>query len=132
MKRDDRLVSLSRDHHTALKLGRRLLAGDGAAALCAELPALAAHFEEEEARLLPLLEANACAEQAARLRREHAQLRALFAAAAGGRREGEAGRALIAHVRFEERELFPLVERLLAPAGRVGEGLRRAAAAAAH
>jgi len=116
MKRDDRLVSLSREHHAALKLGRRLLRGQGRTELCAELPALVAHFDEEEVRLLPLLEANGHAEQARRLRREHAQLHALFAAARGGRREGEAGSALIAHVRFEERELFPLVERLLAPA----------------
>lgn len=112
MKRHPRLVQLSREHHVALRLGRHLLAGGAAAKLRAEHDALAAHFAEEERDLLPLLEANGHAALAQRLNAEHAQLRTLFAAALQGQREGEAGQALIEHVRFEERELFPVVETL--------------------
>ena len=112
MKRHPRLVQLSREHHVALRLGRQLLAGGAAARLGAEHDALAAHFAEEERGLLPLLEAHGHAALAQRLNAEHAQLRTLFAAALQGEREAEAGQALIDHVRFEERELFPVVETL--------------------
>lgn len=53
MKRHPRLVQLSREHHVALRLGRRLLAGGAAARLGAEHDALAAHFAEEERGLRP-------------------------------------------------------------------------------
>lgn len=112
MKRHPRLVQLSREHHAALRLGRHLLAGAGADALRAEQAALGAHFAEEERELVPLLEARGRGALAGRLRAEHAHLESLFAAAAAGAREAEAGRALIEHVRFEERELFPVVETL--------------------
>ena len=39
-------------------------------------------------------------------------LRRLFAAALRGGDEAQAGQALIDHVRFEERELFPVLETL--------------------
>ncbi|MBS0513322.1 MAG: hemerythrin HHE cation-binding protein [Proteobacteria bacterium] len=113
MKRDHRLVSLSREHHTALRLGRSLLAGGAAVALRAEQAALATHFAEEEERFVRLLQARGHEALAARLLHEHATLRTLFGAALRGEREGEAGQALLDHVRFEERELFPVVERLL-------------------
>ncbi|ATE59148.1 hemerythrin domain-containing protein [Thauera sinica] len=113
MKRDHRLVALSKEHHTALSLGRRLMAGGAGAALRDQAGALADHFAEEERRFLPLLHAHGRDALAARLRAEHAALDALFAAAMRGDREGEAGRALIDHVRFEESELFPVVETLL-------------------
>ena len=90
MKRDPRLVPLSREHHAALRLGRQLIAGEGGGLLRDMLPALRAHFAEE-----------------------HAQLLALFAAAQRGERQAEAGQMLIDHVRFEERTLFPAVELLL-------------------
>lgn len=112
MKRHPHLIHLSREHHAALRLGRHLLAGDAAAGLRAEHAALAAHFAEEERDLAPLLEARGRSALAARLRAEHAHLMTLFAAAVHGTREAEAGQALIDHVRFEERELFPAVETL--------------------
>ena len=56
MKRHTRLAQLSREHHTALRLGRHLLAGGAQAALGAELPGIEAHFAEEKRNLLPLLE----------------------------------------------------------------------------
>ena len=112
MKRHSRLAQLSREHHTALRLGRHLLAGGAQAELGAELQGLEAHFAEEERNLLPLLDTDRHRALAERLRAEHAQLRLLFAAALQGRDEAQAGQALIDHVRFEERELFPVLETL--------------------
>ena len=86
--------------------------------ICAASPAAlralgaAGRFAEEERDLLPLLETDRHGALAERLRAEHAQLRLLFAAALSGRDEAQAGQALIDHVRFEERELFPVLETL--------------------
>ena len=91
--------------------------------ICAASPAAlralgaAGRFAEEERDLLPLLEAHGHAALAQRLNAEHAQLRTLFAAALQGEREAEAGQALIDHVRFEERELFPVLEILFEETG---------------
>ncbi|MER2553553.1 MAG: hemerythrin domain-containing protein [Thauera sp.] len=112
MKRHPHLVRLSREHHAALRLGRHLLAGAGAAELRAEHAALAAHFAAEERDLAPLLEARGHSALARRLHAEHGQLRTLFIAAQQGVDEAAAGQALIDHVRFEERELFPVIETL--------------------
>lgn len=112
MKRHTRLAQLSREHHSALRLGRHLIAGGAQTELGAELPAIEAHFAEEERDLLPLLETDRHGAFAERLRAEHAQLRHLFVAALTGRNEVQAGQALIDHVRFEERELFPVLEAL--------------------
>ncbi len=118
MKRDHRLVPLSREHHAALRLGRQLMAGGAGAALRAQLDTLTAHFAEEERRVLPLLHAHGKHPLARRLREEHVMLLDLFDDALHGEPEAEieAGRALIGHVRFEERELFPAVEILFAGA----------------
>ncbi len=116
MRRDPRLVPLSREHHAALRLGRQLMTGgttESRAALRAMLPALRAHFAEEERSFLPLLDGRQETALASRLRAEHAALDRLFAAALRGEQEAEAGKALIAHVRFEERELFPAIEAAL-------------------
>ena len=113
MKRDPRLVPLSREHHAALRLGRQLIAGEGGGLLRDMLPALRAHFAEEEHTLLPRLAAHGLDALVKRLRDEHAQLLALFAAAQRGERQAEAGQMLIDHVRFEERTLCPAVELLL-------------------
>ncbi len=113
MKRDPRLVPLSREHHAALRLGRTLIAGDGGDVLRAMRRQLRAHFAEEERTLLPLLAAAGNDALVQRLREEHGQLRALFAAAQRGERQTESGQALIDHVHFEERTLFPALEPLL-------------------
>lgn len=110
MKRDPSLVPLSREHHAALRLGRRLIAGDGGDLLHAMLPDLNTHFVREERALLPLLLAQNEDALAQRLRDEHDTLLALFADAERGERQAETGRALIDHVRFEERTLFPAIE----------------------
>ncbi|MCB1930448.1 MAG: hemerythrin domain-containing protein [Rhodocyclaceae bacterium] len=117
MRRDPRLVPLSREHHAPLRLGRQLIAGQGRDALRDMLPALTTHFSEEELSLAPLLRAGGETLLAERLLAEHRALAALFAVVLEGDREAEAGRALIDHVRFEERELFPAVEALLEPEG---------------
>lgn len=117
MKRHPKLIQLSREHHTALRLGRHLVAGGAADELRAEHAALMAHFDEEERDLAPLLQKHGQFALAERLYAEHAQLRTLFAAISHGTGKTEAGQALIAHVRFEERELFPVIEILFAQAG---------------
>lgn len=112
MRRHPHLVPLSREHHAPLRLGRHLLGGRGEDELARMLPSLKAHFREEERSLLPLLETNAEHLLAQRLRAEHEALEALFDAARRGERLADAGRALIEHVRFEERVLFPRIEAL--------------------
>ena len=73
------------------------------------------HFRVEEEVLLPALLVVGEVELVARTEQDHAWLRAQLAAARAG--DGAAARAfgerLEAHVRFEERELFPACEALL-------------------
>lgn len=107
MHRARGLVSLSRDHHRALVLARQL-GGETPPALADALAELEPHFVVEEAELLPraLAHGGEAASLAERMRREHGELRA----------ENDPRRAatlLEAHVRFEERELFPALERAL-------------------
>jgi hypothetical protein len=120
VKRSDALRSLSREHHQALTIAqelRRTDAGERAAARFAEFwrHEGARHFRIEEEVLLPTWEllGTVHSEAAARLAREHLELRT--AALALGEKPSLAairalGEKLAAHVRFEERELFPLIE----------------------
>ncbi len=127
MRRAPGLVALSREHHAALVLAKRAqhsaaAEARAAAVFAAELVVIFArelepHFRVEEEVLLPALDR---AGQAAAVRRtldEHAELRGLAAQCAAGETAGLArfGTALEAHVRFEERELFPLAEAVLTP-----------------
>ena len=112
MRRDPRLIPLSREHHAPLRLGRKLIAGGARDELRAMHPALQAHFAGEERTLLPRLRAGGERALAQRLLDEHRALSALFVRALQGESEAETGKALIDHVRFEERELFPVVEAL--------------------
>jgi mannose-6-phosphate isomerase-like protein (cupin superfamily) len=126
MKRHPALVALSHDHHHALVEARRLRH----TAASDEDPAAAAsafrrfytgvtvpHFREEEERLFPLVvddeEARPLLVQALL---DHQRLHALAAALEGQAdlrtSMRELGQRLEAHVRLEERELFPLIERL--------------------
>jgi hypothetical protein len=126
MKRSTILQPLSRDHHRALVLAkaceRAALSGVAAdvALLCEravrEFAAeLAPHFETEERELLPLLRGDAGQSLATRTLADHQLLRRLQ----DGLRRHDAetlrnfGLHLTAHVRFEERELFPALEALL-------------------
>lgn len=128
MKRIPELRDLSDDHHTGLVLARRCRqsgAGDGPApeemweeVLEAFAGHLEPHFRIEEDHLLPALEEIGEGERAARIREDHASLRALRDAEMRDR-EGLArfGELLEAHIRYEEREVFePTQERLPARA----------------
>jgi Hemerythrin HHE cation binding domain len=126
MKRSDALAPLSRDHHAALDaaLFLKRATPETAASALERFRAFYArhgerHFEIEEQLLLPALPDDD-AEWAAgseRVRREHADLRARAAAAGSDDVEAlrELGARLNDHVRFEEREFFPLAEARLAP-----------------
>lgn len=130
MKRHSTLVPLSHDHHHALVEARRLrraAGGTDAAAVAAGFLRFfedesVRHFREEEELLFPavadVLEAREPVLQALV---EHQRLHALAARLRALGEEGadpseamrEAEELLDAHVRHEERVLFPLIERLL-------------------
>lgn len=120
MKRDESLRSLSRDHHKALFVAMRLRRSDDAVAAAAEFGEFfeskgQRHFEIEEQVLLPLWARLGSADgaAAARLAAEHLSIRtrALELAEEPTLEAVHAlGEELDAHVRFEERELFPAIE----------------------
>lgn len=123
MPRTGVLLSLSREHHTSLVLARAARkaaeSNDTATnlAMVERIEAhwhdvLASHFVQEEA-LLRLTEDTLNAEIVARILTEHEELRMLACgpceldSAARLRRVGE---LLAAHVRYEERVLFPQLQ----------------------
>ncbi len=122
MKRTVELAPLSRDHHVALEHAlklRRASEGDLPAVVAAFLAFLVtdgrAHFAQEEALLAPQVPDDR-ADLARRMHSEHEAI--LCRAGDLGRRPDvesarELGELLGRHVRFEERELFPLLERRL-------------------
>ena len=122
MKRSEALAVLSRDHHQALAVALPLRRAT-AASLDDALAGFhdyfdgrgERHFDAEEEVLLPVLrEVPDGGEMADRIVAEHEQLRALAANAASSPDAAVAlGDALHDHVRFEEREVFPLIERNL-------------------
>ncbi len=125
MRRDPRLHGLSSDHHHALvlarSLSRRLAQGPADRELIERVRGrfeaeLRPHFEIEQEVLLPALSAAGFGAQCDRIWREHAQLRDQLEAAGHGDGEalGNFATLLTAHVRFEERELFPACEAALA------------------
>ena len=130
MKRIAELRDLSDDHHGALVLARRCAqaaSGDAARAetvwrevRAAFASQLEPHFEIEERLLLPALEAIGEPGRADRIREDHASLRALAGLAAPSPAQLERfGRALEAHVRFEERDVFEVAQARL-PAAALG------------
>jgi hemerythrin-like domain-containing protein len=127
MKRSPELAPLSRDHHVALEHAvrlRRACEDDVAAIVCGFLAFLMgpgrAHFAQEEALLAPAVP-SARAELARRMLAEHREI--LRRAEGLGHDPGvtdarRLGELLSRHVRFEERELFPMLEAQL-PAERM-------------
>ncbi len=121
MNRDVRLRGLSSEHHHALRLARSLLQAATHGALEARdvrrtrdsydrelLP----HFRVEEEVLLPALSLVGEAALVIRTWEEHQRLAAYLERAEAGHPSAleHFGALLDAHVRFEERELFPTCE----------------------
>lgn len=127
MKRSSSLVTLSREHHGALVLAKRaqgfgLSRSDAADEFMARLlrtfaDELEPHFKAEENTLLPAMQLAGASPLVERTLAEHVELRGLIERI----RQGDLaslrrfGIALAAHVRFEERELFPAAENILPP-----------------
>lgn len=124
MKRDRHLIPLSQEHQLGLALARRCshAAGDEASlrqqwqAVVERFQSeLDPHFAAEERWLLPALQAAGETAAVDRTLAEHAQLRRLIAAPPSDPQAQlqALGRQLTAHIRFEERELFELAQRVL-------------------
>lgn len=126
MKRDTALQPLSREHHTALTLAKACeraaqsrdenrISETCQRVIRAFAVELEPHFQVEEQSLLPLLHEAENQPLAQRTQADHQQLRALL----DSLRKNDIGaldnfgKLLSAHVRFEERELFPALESLL-------------------
>lgn len=122
MRRSPALVHLSREHHAALVQAKRIKKINSSNTALSEawpsaafLTELAAHFHAEEAMFaqylvhLPRL--------ASRFLDDHETLRALMRQLHAGKLAAlmAFGELLEAHVRFEERELFPALEGLIHP-----------------
>ena len=127
MKRSPELTPLSHDHHQALFVAQRVRRADDVAEGRADLLGYwqthgRQHFEVEEAVLLPAwleLDPNANRVLIARVADEHLVIRALVRRARANTldldRLREGGTLLAEHVRFEERQLFPLIESGIEP-----------------
>ena len=130
MKRHPALIPLSHDHHQALVEARRLRRAadtpESTAVATAFLRFFAdetvEHFREEEELLFPrVVDFEEARELLVQALLEHQRLYALTARlqhiiTTGGAADGvmrELGELLEAHVRLEERQLFPLIERFL-------------------
>ena len=121
MRRSEALRSLSREHHQALSIARDLRRATNVGAAAEKFLEFwnregALHFRIEEEVLLPswALLGTVHTGAASRLAEEHLQLRAAALKLAEGAPSPvvvrQLGEKLAAHVRFEERELFPLIE----------------------
>lgn len=126
MQRSQALQPLSREHHSALKLakacGRAALSSDMAEVhqtcqrvIQAYTNELQTHFLIEEQTLLPLLSGTPQQALAERTLADHRQLHCLLDDLKRNDVNALArfGNCLTEHVRFEERELFPVLEAIL-------------------
>jgi hypothetical protein len=124
VKRHPALQQLSRDHHHALVVAQRLTRADHASAAEARDVFLAywatdgeRHFREEEEILRPTCAGHMDVEQpiVAKVLTDHVQIRHLAAQASAGELRltdlHDLGHRLKRHIRHEERELFPQIER---------------------
>jgi hypothetical protein len=127
MRRDPALVSLSHDHHQALVVAQTLRRASAETAAEARAAFLAywdahglRHFRVEEEILLPAYAAHGDSHHplVARALCDHVAIRrraAELGDAATPFILRELGARLADHVRLEERELFPLIERAMPP-----------------
>jgi len=115
MKRHPALIPFSRDHYGGLVVAQHLMRSPDDAALAECLKhwkeEMQDHFSEEESLLSPL----APAEMTERLIAEHNEIRSLMRSAASGKFGSNdifrLGKKVHDHIRWEERELFPTLER---------------------
>jgi hypothetical protein len=147
MRRSPAIAQLSRDHQHALAAALRLRRADAStvsAAIAAFTDFFEAeglrHFAIEEALILPAIpqdDVPGWSEGVERVRRDHAAIRrqaAALAATDGITDRVQVARALGedlgAHVRFEERVLFEILERRLSAAEleRLGAAIAKAEA----
>ena len=128
MKRSEFLQPLSREHHAALSLARfcerAARSGDPARVreACQRTVAefsreIERHFQDEERDVLPLLQGTETQPLVERTLEDHRRLRSLLGDLQRDDIEalGSFGGWLLAHVRFEERALFPAIEAVLPP-----------------
>jgi hemerythrin-like domain-containing protein len=134
------IVPLTHDHHHGLAQARRLRRAAKRAETAERMRSaqeflaffaaeMIAHFREEEEVLFPLLlgEDGEAPDVLVRILIEHVRIHAMVGAlrdevGAGDVSAGALaapGEAIEAHIRLEERELFPLIERLV-PEDRLG------------
>jgi hypothetical protein len=123
MVRHPSLAPLSHEHHTALIMTMRIAASVGDPAALSQMcefvlqrfsTELEPHMEHEEREIFSCIR-GAHEAQVRRAESDHAALRGLAARIANGdsvalQRFGE---LLMEHVRFEERELYPLYEEII-------------------
>lgn len=134
-RRHDSLIPLTHDHHHTLAQARRLEEGAALSDLNERrravddfvnfyLGRILRHFhEEEELFFAPLVDHEEARAQVAGAVFEHLRIHGLATSLRRGLLHGEAdpetmrtiSKLLTAHVRSEEKDLFPLVERLLTP-----------------
>lgn len=120
MKRSEALSPLSRDHHRALVAAQRLRRGGEPGELASGFRAFweehgSPHFRIEEEILLPLWASLGTADpgHVRRVAEEHLEIRRMaleLQRDADPELLGRLGELLQAHVRYEERELFPTIE----------------------
>lgn len=128
MKRSPELTPLSHSHHKGLFTAKQLRDAENLDAAAAALLEYweahgEGHFAIEEQVLLPAwleLDPNADVELAERVAAEHLELRVMVRRARRGDVSLEelrsCGDEISAHIRFEERELFPIIEAALSDA----------------
>ena len=121
MKRHESLALLSSDHHHGLNIAKMLrnLKTDELNEAFTRFKdffqkELAEHFSEEEEILLPLFKDNTLIN---RMSGEHSEMRRMFKSLEETndmeKALAEFGSYLDSHIRFEERELFPMIENTL-------------------
>jgi len=131
IKRTEALLPLSREHHFDLLLAWKIRKGMKAGVAPSRIAdyiryldeyLMTAHFADEEILLFDQLPKEDALCQ--RARREHHEIRDLIAGITGGEEDvslfAKLADAVEAHVRFEERELFPYLEQQI-PAGKQRE-----------
>lgn len=126
MERNKNLHPLSWQHHSGLVISRRInkgVANGSDLSLITQYiefmwnEHLIPHFNLEESHLVPAMENHSVPEDIIkRLHTEHAQMRKQMQEIirdSSHEKLGEFSKTLTDHIHFEERELFPLAERVI-------------------